>query len=108
MRHVLIDYARERGRIKRGGGARKVRLEESLLIQSEANLDLLALDEAIERLAEIDSRKSRVVELRYFGGLTIDEVAESLDVSAPTVKRDWEIARTWLLAELRKGDSGVG
>jgi RNA polymerase sigma factor (TIGR02999 family) len=108
MRHVLIDHARERSRRKRGGGRGKVPLDEDLLVEDKPAVDILALDEALERLAAIDGRKAQVVELRYFGGLSIDEVAAHLEVSAVTVKRDWEVARTWLEAELRKGESALG
>jgi RNA polymerase sigma factor (TIGR02999 family) len=108
MRHVLIDHARERSRRKRGGGRGKVPLDEVLLVEDKPAVDILALDEALERLAAIDGRKAQVVELRYFGGLSIDEVAAHLEVSAVTVKRDWEVARTWLEAELRKGESALG
>jgi RNA polymerase sigma factor (TIGR02999 family) len=104
MRHVLIDHARERGRRKRGGGRQKVPLDGDLLVAEEPSIDLLALDEALERLAKIDERKARVVELRYFGGLSVEEVASHLAVAPITVKRDWEVARTWLHAELMKGD----
>jgi RNA polymerase sigma factor (TIGR02999 family) len=108
MRHVLIDHARERGRIKRGGQGRKVALDQDMVVVGGPSVDLVALDEALERLAAIDERKAQVVELRYFGGLTVAEVAEHLAVSPVTVKRDWEVARTWLQAELRKGETQQG
>lgn len=103
MRHVLIDHARERKRRKRGGGLKKVPLEGVLMVEEGPSDDLLALNEALERLTTIDVRKAQVVELRYFGGLSVEEVARHLDVSPVTVKRDWGVARTWLQSELRKG-----
>ena len=105
MRHVLIDHARERQRKKRGGNAQRVPLTENLRVEAEPSLDLLALDAALEELATVDERKARVVELRYFGGLEISEVADAVGVSAATVKRDWDVARTWLLAEMRSHDT---
>jgi RNA polymerase sigma factor (TIGR02999 family) len=105
MRHLLVDHARTRGRQKRGGGARKVPLDEGLVVGDEPDVDLIALDEALERLSAMDERKGRVVELKYFAGLTGDQIAEVLDVSPATVDRDWEVARTWLFGELSKGES---
>jgi RNA polymerase sigma factor (TIGR02999 family) len=104
MRRVLVDYARSRGYAKRGGGAQKVSLDEATLVASERSVDLVALDRALEGLAVIDPRRSQVVELRYFGGLSVDETAHVLRVSAETVKRDWRLAKLWLLRELT-GDS---
>jgi RNA polymerase sigma-70 factor (ECF subfamily) len=101
MRRVLVDAARARGYQKRGGGAPMVSLEEALVVPTEPGSDLVALDEALTALAVIDRRKSRVVELRYFGGLSLDETAEALQVSRDTVKRDWKMAKLWLLRELR-------
>jgi RNA polymerase sigma factor (TIGR02999 family) len=100
MRRILVDHARHRGYAKRGGNAPRVPLEEVLLAAETRGIEVLALDEALDALARIDSRKSRVIELRYFGGLSIEETAEVLDVSADTVKRDFRMARAWLLAEL--------
>jgi RNA polymerase sigma factor (TIGR02999 family) len=94
---VLPDYA---GFAKRGGNALRVPLDEVLLVAEARGVEVLALDEALDALARIDNRKSRVVELRYFGGLSIEETAEVLEVSADTVKRDFRMARAWLLAEL--------
>lgn len=106
IRRILVDHARRRGFAKRGGGALHVVLDEALLAAQARGIEVLALDEALVALARIDPRKSRVVELRYFGGLTIEETAEVLMVSADTVKRDWRMARAWLLAELaRKKDA---
>jgi len=100
MRRILVDHARQRGFAKRGGNALRVTLDEALLTAQARGVDVLALDAALEELARIDRRKSQVVELRYFGGLTIEEVAAVLSVSVDTVKRDWRMARAWLLAEL--------
>lgn len=100
IRRILVDHARRRGFAKRGGNAMCVPLDDVLLTARERGIDVLALDEALEALARIDGRKSRVVELRYFGGLTIEETAEVLGVSVDTAKRDWRMARAWLIAEL--------
>jgi RNA polymerase sigma factor (TIGR02999 family) len=100
MRRILVDHARRRGFAKRGGGALRVALDEALLVAQARGVDVLALDEALDALARIDRRKSRVVELRYFGGLSIEQTAGVLGVSVDTVKRDWRMARAWLLAEL--------
>jgi RNA polymerase sigma factor (TIGR02999 family) len=101
MRRVLVDAARSRGYLKRGGGVTMVSLDEALVVSNEPGEDLVALDDALTALAAVDSRKSDVVEMRFFGGLTIDETAEALDVSRDTVKRDWTMAKLWLLRELR-------
>lgn len=101
MRRVLLNYARDRKRNKRGGGAVRVSLSEVNLMSEEDSVELLALDEALERLAAIDERKSRVVELRYFGGLSVKETAEVLEVSLVTVARDWDMAKAWLAREIR-------
>ena len=100
MRRVLVDHARSRGYRKRGGGAERVTLDERVLGAPEADLDLLALDRALDALAAADARKCRVVELRYFAGLSVEETAEVLGVSPDTVKRDWRLAKLWLLREL--------
>jgi RNA polymerase sigma factor (TIGR02999 family) len=99
MRRILVDHARRRRAIKRGGG-KKVTLVEGLAFQEQRPLDLVALDDALAALAGIDERQSSVVELRFFGGLGVEEIAEVLDVSTATVKRDWRFARAWLLREL--------
>jgi RNA polymerase sigma factor (TIGR02999 family) len=101
MRRVLVDAARARGYQKRGGGAQQVSLHEELLKTEERGADVLALDAALEKLTALDSRKSRIVEMRFFGGLSIEEVAEALNVSVRTVKRDWAMAKLWLLRELK-------
>ena len=100
MRRILVDHARHRGFAKRGGNALRVPLDEVLLVAQARGIEVLALNEALDALARIDNRKSRVVELRYFGGLSIEETAEVLEVSVDTVKRDFRMARAWLLAEL--------
>ena len=100
MRRVLVDHARARGYRKRGGGAQRVTLDEALVASPDPGLDVLALDRALEALAEVDARKSKVVELRFFGGLSVEETAEVLHVSPDTVKRDWRLAKLWLLREL--------
>jgi RNA polymerase sigma factor (TIGR02999 family) len=100
MRRILVDHARSRGFAKRGGRSQRVPLDEVLLVAETRGIEVLALDEALDALARIDNRKSRVVELRYFGGLSIEETADVLKVSVDTVKRDFRMARAWLLAEL--------
>jgi RNA polymerase sigma-70 factor (ECF subfamily) len=103
MRRVLVDHARARAYQKRGGGAQRVTLHEALSVSSDPTLDVVALDRALEALAAIDARKSRIVELRFFGGLSVEETAEVLHVSPDTVKRDWRLAKLWLLRELEGG-----
>jgi RNA polymerase sigma factor (TIGR02999 family) len=100
MRRILVDHARTRQRLKRGGGALQVSLDDAEGITSQSPTDLLALDEALMRLAEIDGRKCRVVELRFFGGLSIQETAEVLHVSPGTVMHDWTVAKAWLYRAL--------
>jgi len=101
MRRILINYARDRQRHKRGGKALQVSLSEVAVISAEKSAELIALDEAMERLAAVDERKCRVVELRYFGGLSVEETAEVLAVSPITVARDWKMAKAWLAREIR-------
>lgn len=108
MRRILVDHARRRGFAKRGGNALRVPLDEVLLVAKARGIEVLALDEALDGLARIDARKSRVVELRYFGGLTIEESAEVLGVSVDTAKRDWRMARAWLMAELTGKEEAGG
>ena len=103
MRRILVDHARSHAYAKRGGGARKVPLDEAAVLSPERGADLIALDDALKRLSEIDPRKCRVVELRYFGGLTVEETAEVLKVSPVTVKRDWSVAKAWLRREITHG-----
>jgi len=100
MRRVLVDYARSNGYQKRGGGMRPISLVEAEDVAQNADVDLFALDEALSRLEAFDPRKGQVVELRFFGGLTIEETAEVLRLSRETVMRDWKLAKTWLLREL--------
>lgn len=100
MRHILVDYARSKHSRKRGGWQEKVTLDESLAASSPKADGLLQLDDAMNQLAILDARKCRVVELKYFGGLTNEEIAEVLKISPETVKRDWRFSRTWLLREL--------
>src|SRR2546422_10481524 len=102
-RSILVDFARTRQNLKRGGGARQVTLDEGLVVSSKGGADLLALDEALRRLAVLNSRQAQVVELRYFGGLNEEEVAEVLKVSPRTVRTDWSLARAWLYRELSRG-----
>jgi len=103
MRQILVDFARASGYKKRGGGARPVPLDEALVIGEQQDEDLVALDEALHDLAKIDARKSEVVELRFFGGLSIEESAEVLKVSPETVRRDWRLAKSWLRRRLSEG-----
>lgn len=100
MRRILVDFARSRGYLKRGAGATVIALDETAAISNEKTADLVALDEALTSLADLDPRQAKIVELRFFGGLTNDEVAEVLRVSEGTVRRDWSLARAWLHREL--------
>ena len=100
MRRVLTDFARSRGYLKRGGDSPRVTLDEALLVSREPPADLMALDDGLNALAAFDPRKSQVVELRFFGGLSVEEMAEVRKVSLETVKRDWKLARVWLLEEM--------
>jgi RNA polymerase sigma factor (TIGR02999 family) len=101
MRRILVDHARRKLRDKRGGGARAVPLYESAALTEEKSVELLALDEALDRLAETDSLKSRIVVLRHFGGLSVEETAEVLEISPVTVMRHWGLAKSWLKCEVR-------
>ena len=100
MRRVLVDHARRRDNQKRGGEVRKVSLDEALTVSAERAAEVVALDEALARLAEVSPRKSRLVELRFFGGLSVEETAEVLQVSPGTVMRDWTFVKAWLLKEI--------
>jgi RNA polymerase sigma factor (TIGR02999 family) len=102
MRRVLLEHARSHHAAKRGGGERKFSLSEAAGLSKKRETDLVALDDALTRLAAIDPQQSRIVELRFFGGLTVEEAAEVLDVSPRTVKREWRIAKAWLRRELKK------
>ena len=108
MRRILIDSARKHTAVKRGGGAEKVSLDEVAEISLEPDRSLLALDEALNALAEIDPQQSRIIELRYFGGLTIEETAEVLKTSPATVKREWAMARAWLYKAVTGSSASLG
>ena len=102
MRRILVESARARKFQKRGGGAQRTSFDEALVVSREPRQDLVALDEALTALSEIDPRKGQVIEMRYFGGLSVEETAEALQVSTGTVMRDWRLAKMWLLHELSK------
>jgi RNA polymerase sigma factor (TIGR02999 family) len=106
MRRIMVDHARKRRSLKRGGGAIKVALDEVALVTEARSEELLALDDALETLAEQDPRKSRIVELRYFGGLTVEETAEFLKLSLRTVEREWTMAKAWLYRALNEEETG--
>ena len=105
MRHILVDHARARRYRKRGGEMDRVTFDEALVVTNEPTQDFVALDDALQALAKFDERKSRVVELRFFAGLTVDETASVLKVSADTVMRDWRLAKVWLHREIRVAGS---
>jgi RNA polymerase sigma factor (TIGR02999 family) len=102
MRRILVDHARGQRTDKRGGGATKLSLDEAIGLAEEREVDLVALDDALTNLAAMDAQQSRIVELRFFGGLTVEEVAEVIGVSPATVKREWSMAKAWLYRELGK------
>lgn len=102
MRQILVDYAKSYRSQKRGGGALRVELDQAALVSKEKSREIIELNEALERLAALDARKAEVVELKYFGGLSYQEIAEVLKISAITVRRDWEFARTWLYSDLQQ------
>jgi RNA polymerase sigma-70 factor (ECF subfamily) len=102
MRHILVDHARGHGREKRGAGQQLVSLEEALVFSPEKSAELIKLDESLERLAKLDPRQGRIVELRFFGGLTVEETAHILGISPKTVKREWSVAKAWLHGDLRQ------
>jgi RNA polymerase sigma factor (TIGR02999 family) len=101
MRGILVDHARAHASAKRGGGAPHVPIDEALSVARERSSELVAVDEALTALTKVDPRKGRVVELRFFGGLSVEETAEALSVSTETVQRDWRLARMWLWRELK-------
>jgi len=101
MRRILVDFARSKQYLKRGGGAVNVSLDPDVALSAQPGRDLVALDDALGALAKVDERKSRVIELRFFGGLSVNETAEALHVSPETVMRDWKMAKAWLLRQLR-------
>jgi len=104
MRQILVDYARSQQSKRRGGGALKVELEDAAIVSPEQSREIVDLHEALEKLAQLDARKAQVVELKYFGGLNYDEMAEVLKISRVTVRRDWEFAKLWLYTELHSAD----
>jgi len=104
MRRILVDYARRHHASKRGGDLYKLSFDEALLTSEEKGADLLALDEALDRLAAIDPRQSRVVELRIFAGLTLEETAQALNISPSTVRREWSMAKAWLNRQIKNND----
>ncbi|HUI55844.1 MAG TPA: sigma-70 family RNA polymerase sigma factor [Bryobacteraceae bacterium] len=108
MRHILTDWARRHRYLKRGGEARHISLDESVVVSAELSPDLVELDDALKGLAAIDPRKSQVVELRFYGGLSVEETAEVLKVSSGTVLRDWKMAKLWLLREISGGNQLAG
>jgi RNA polymerase sigma factor (TIGR02999 family) len=100
MRRILVDHARKRQYEKRGGGAPKISFDEAMVVSRQRRGDLIALDDALDKLAAVDPRKSKIVELRFFGGLSVDETAEALQISAVTVMREWSMAKAWLYNSL--------
>jgi RNA polymerase sigma factor (TIGR02999 family) len=107
MRHILIDHARGHAREKRGGGQPVIQFDEGLVFSPEQSSELLEVDAALQRLTELDPRQGKIVELRFFGGLTVDETAAVLRISPKTVKRDWSVAKAWLHGELRQSHGNV-
>jgi RNA polymerase sigma factor (TIGR02999 family) len=102
MRQILVDYARRRVAAKRGGGACKLSLDEATVVSKQRDIDVLSLDDALKALAKIDPRQSRVVELRFFAGLSLEEISEALEIAPATVQRDWTAARAWLHREISR------
>lgn len=100
MRQILVDYARRHGSTKRGGSVCKLSLDDAMVVSQQKALDVVALDDALKELARIDARQSRVVELRFFGGLTLEEISAAMDLGPATVQRDWTSARAWLYREI--------
>jgi RNA polymerase sigma-70 factor, ECF subfamily len=106
MRHILVDHARARRTAKRGGGAQALPLNEAMAVSQDRAEDVVAIDEALESLSRLDPRKGQVVELRFFGGLSVEETAEVLHISPESVMRDWRLAKGWLLRELSREEQG--
>lgn len=106
MRRILIDHARRYQYQKRGGGAVRISLDEAAAVTEARAAELLAVDEALEKLTAIDARKGRIVELRFFGGLDLDETAEVMGISSPTVQREWRLSKAWLYRILTEGENG--
>ncbi|KAA6459549.1 sigma-70 family RNA polymerase sigma factor [Acidobacteria bacterium AB60] len=104
MRRVLVDHARERLRDKRGGGAKPISLEDAVVLAPEQSLELINLNRSLERLTMVDPRQGQIVELRFFGGLSVEEVAQTLGVSSKTVQREWNVAKAWLHGDLKRSD----
>lgn len=102
MRQILVDYARRHGSAKRGGSVCKLSLDDAMVVSRRKALDVVALDDALQELARIDARQSRVVELRFFGGLTLEEISTALEIGPATVQRDWVSARAWLYREISR------
>jgi RNA polymerase sigma factor (TIGR02999 family) len=102
MRQILVDYARRHGAAKRGGSICKLSLQDAMVTPRQAEVDIVALDDALQELAKIDARQSRVVELRFFGGLSLNEISEALEIAPATVQRDWTAARAWLHREISR------
>ncbi len=102
MRRILVEYARAQGCSKRGGGMRRVTLDEALMISGESNPEIIRLNEALEELTKFDARKAQVVEMKYFGGLTAEEIASVLRISTQSVNRDWSLAKAWLIREMAR------
>lgn len=102
MRRILVDHARNRARLKRGGPQQKISLDEVSVFSNEQSSDLVSLDQSLSRLSAIDPRQAKVVELRFYGGLSVEETAEALNVSPKTVKRDWSVAKAWLYGDLKQ------
>lgn len=105
MRQILVDYARSHGAAKRGAD-RRVEIDAALVLPQMKDADVIALDDALSGLAKLDEQQSRIVELRFFGGLSVEEIAEALDISASTVKRDWNVAKAWLTRQMKKRNRG--
>ena len=105
MRRILVDSARARGYQKRGGGAVRVSFSEDLAVTDAKGLDVVGLDDALQALAVLDERQSRVIELRFFGGLSVAETASVLGISGETVMRDWKVARAWLMREMKRAEN---
>jgi RNA polymerase sigma-70 factor (ECF subfamily) len=102
MRRILVDHARAQARVKRGGPKAQVTLDDAMLAAEQQSIDTIALDQALQRLAALDERQSRIVELRFFGGLSVEEVAEVMKISPATIKREWSMAKAWLYSELTR------
>lgn len=105
MRRILVDHARSARRQKRGGGRKRISLDEQLVLTRECDEDLIAVDDALNQLADVDPRQARIVEMRFFAGMTMDEVAAALQVSKRTIERDWTMVRAWLRQQLSEDDS---